>query len=90
MNQHAVIQHSDRVQFKKMLEERLCTGWELVSICAAPMKSEDWYCAVLRERDREETMRLAEIAKIVLGKKRANLTNAEFETIRRLAGAQDV
>ena len=91
MNNFKVIQHSDRVEFKIILEEHLGTGWRVVTVTGAPMRSEDWFCAILERTDPDKgEERLARIADVISNKKRRNLTDADFNAIRCLSGGQDV
>lgn len=80
------IQHSDRVKFKKEVDRLVDMGFRVVEVAGARMRVEDWHFAVL-EKDGDE--KLQRIAEIIAGKKRMNLTAADYDEIRLLVSGTD-
>jgi hypothetical protein len=89
MSKRKVIHHSDRVDFTKTLQQHLDSGWYPIQMTVAQMRGGDIHIAILEYGEEEiDSDRLAQIAAIVQSvEKRRNLTDKDFEAIKRLSGA---
>jgi len=94
MNEGKLIQHSDRINFRELLDSHLKDGWSVVpgTMTASGMKADDYFGVVVEREPMDDDQLVDLISRTnldvindIVSKDRESLTDDEYKIIQELS-----